>query len=134
MRATGQPTRTAGAPWIFVVCAALFIVLAGWPRPRAESAETQRRAPNSAFCFLCHAGKKTTWSASGHGQFDLTCDMCHNSHFSGVRMLLVAEARDLCYNCHGNIRDHFGTSGHGQARMTCSMCHDPHGTPEADPD
>lgn len=99
----------------------------------ADSYEKMLLKPKDQFCFLCHGDKQKTYNESGHGQFDIPCDMCHNAHGTGIEMMLIQESRDLCYTCHGDMQDHFEKSGHGEADLTCTMCHNPHGTPSEEP-
>lgn len=120
---------------VLIICA--FAVFTGFGvimgAGKAASFEKMLLKPKSEFCFMCHADKKTVYMKSGHGQFAVTCDMCHDAHGTGNKAMLIKPGQDMCYACHSDVKDHFSKSEHGTASLTCSMCHDPHGTPDAEP-
>jgi predicted CXXCH cytochrome family protein len=89
--------------------------------------------PKAEFCYLCHGDMKKIFMENGHGAFDLTCDMCHDVHGTGIDKMLIKQPNDLCYSCHADKKEHFESSGHAKADLTCIMCHNPHGTPPETP-
>lgn len=123
-------SKTVAAAFAFATFAGAAVLLGAG---KADSHEKMLLKPKAEFCYMCHADKKAVYMKSGHGKFDVTCDMCHNSHGSGNKSMLLKPGQDMCYACHSDVKDHFNKSEHGAAGITCNMCHDPHGTPDAEP-
>ena len=83
-------------------------------------------------CLACHDEKQDVFYESGHGQFDLTCSMCHKAHAMGEDVIPQRPSSTLCANCHADMHEFYVETGHGKIQVTCVMCHDPHGTPPED--
>ena len=75
---------------------------------------------SSNLCGTCHRDTQEQWQASQHGQSDLTCVDCHDSHATNLR---ASNTSDLCADCHGTLVAAFAHSGHAKQGMTCTDCH-----------
>jgi predicted CXXCH cytochrome family protein len=109
---------------MLVVFAALVLIQNG----AAYSYDKMLKKPKDKICALCHADKDKFFSTSGHGKFNVTCQMCHNPHGQGNKSMLKWKEGDFCYQCHSKMKTDFDSTGHGMVDVACQQCHDPHGT------
>jgi hypothetical protein len=71
-------------------------------------------------CAQCHKTTTDEWQASRHGQINLNCEACHNSHSQEPRAETVNE---LCTNCHKDTGSSFTHGTHANSGLSCSDCH-----------
>jgi predicted CXXCH cytochrome family protein len=60
------------------------------------------------------------FDTSVHGQQDLTCVRCHNSHTTKLKKDTVEE---LCASCHQDLTHFYGHSTHAEEDVLCTDCH-----------
>ena len=75
---------------------------------------------SSRMCGSCHIDTHTEWQDSVHGQEDLTCIRCHNSHTTELQADGVQE---LCQSCHNDVTHFYGETKHATEGLLCSDCH-----------
>ena len=76
--------------------------------------------PDYTLCARCHKTTTDEWRASKHGQINLNCEACHNSHSQAPRAETVNE---LCTNCHKDTGSSFTHGTHASSGLQCSDCH-----------
>jgi hypothetical protein len=76
--------------------------------------------PDATLCARCHKTTTDEWRASKHGQMNINCESCHNSHSQKPRADSVNE---LCMNCHKETGSSFTHGTHSNAGLQCSDCH-----------
>ena len=76
--------------------------------------------PDYTLCARCHKTTTDEWRASKHGQINLNCEACHNSHSQAPRAETVTE---LCANCHKDTGSSFTHGTHASSGLQCSDCH-----------
>jgi predicted CXXCH cytochrome family protein len=76
--------------------------------------------PDYTLCAGCHKTTADEWQASRHGQINLNCEACHNSHSQKPRAETVNE---LCTNCHKDTGSSFTHGTHASSGLECSDCH-----------
>lgn len=82
---------------------------------RVRASLRSARPAATDVCFKCHPEKRGPWVYEHLGGKVEGCTVCHVSHGSANRFLLIRrDARMLCIECHG-IR-HFG-------QISCLKCH-----------
>lgn len=82
---------------------------------RTRASLRSLRSSGTDVCFKCHPEKRGPWVYEHLGGKVEGCTICHVSHGSANRFLLIRrDARMLCIECHG-IR-HF-------AQISCLKCH-----------
>ena len=85
----------------------------------------------NGMCLNCH--EKNTgfaWHSGPHGNDEVACSDCHNSHKSQDPVLATASQPKVCYDCHQRQRsDAMKAFSHPffEGKMDCSSCHDVHG-------
>jgi predicted CXXCH cytochrome family protein len=88
------------------------------PANHPLSPATMSRSSN--LCGECHRDTQAQWKASKHGQSDLTCVNCHDSHGTNLR---ASSTSTLCADCHGTLVAAYAQSSHAQQGLTCTDCH-----------
>ncbi len=76
--------------------------------------------PDATLCARCHKTTTDEWRASNHGQMNINCESCHNSHSQQPR---AASINELCGNCHKDTGSSFTHGTHSTAGLQCSNCH-----------
>jgi hypothetical protein len=76
--------------------------------------------PDYTLCAKCHKTTTDEWRASKHGQINLDCEACHNSHSQEPR---AASVNELCTNCHKDTGDSFTHGTHANSGLSCNDCH-----------
>jgi formate-dependent nitrite reductase cytochrome c552 subunit len=76
--------------------------------------------PDYTLCVNCHKTTTDEWRASKHGQVNINCEACHNSHSQKPRADSVNE---LCGNCHKDTGTTFTHGTHANSGLKCSNCH-----------
>lgn len=76
--------------------------------------------PNADLCSACHKNTTDEWQASKHGQRNIVCEACHDSHSQQLKADSVTE---LCGNCHRDRGESFTHGTHSSAGLECSTCH-----------
>jgi DmsE family decaheme c-type cytochrome len=83
-------------------------------------------------CLTCHAGKKSVFERSAHGQSNESCIDCHSIHGAGEpQYLLKASEPQLCFQCHDDEKAAFSMPSRHKVEeglILCTDCHEPHGT------
>jgi nitrate/TMAO reductase-like tetraheme cytochrome c subunit len=74
---------------------------------------------DSAVCQDCHQETAEQWQNSLHGQANVQCISCHQSHSQEFRKADEA----LCVSCHRDQLDDFSHSIHTEANLVCTDCH-----------
>ena len=76
--------------------------------------------PDYTLCARCHKTTTDEWRASRHGEININCESCHNSHSQAPRADTV---NDLCSNCHKDTGTSFTHGTHANSGLQCSDCH-----------
>jgi tetrahydromethanopterin S-methyltransferase subunit F len=76
--------------------------------------------PDYTLCATCHKSTTDEWRASVHGQANINCEACHNSHSQEPRADSVNE---LCGNCHKDTGTSFTHGTHANSGLQCNDCH-----------
>jgi len=76
--------------------------------------------PDYTLCAGCHKTTTDEWQASKHGQINLNCEACHDSH---SQKPLAASVSELCMNCHKDTGSSFTHGTHANSGLDCSDCH-----------
>jgi len=76
--------------------------------------------PDYTLCARCHKTTTDEWQASKHGQVNLNCESCHDSH---SQKPLAASVSELCMNCHKDTGSSFTHGTHANSGLDCSDCH-----------
>ena len=82
-------------------------------------------------CFTCHETEIVKQEFE-HGPAGLgACNLCHDSHASNKKSLLIADGMKLCGGCHEELKELIDTAEHvhDPADDDCIDCHDPHSGP-----
>jgi hypothetical protein len=76
--------------------------------------------PDYTLCARCHKTTTDEWRASKHGEVNLNCESCHNSHSQQPR---AASVNELCTNCHKDTGSSFTHGTHASSGLQCNDCH-----------
>jgi len=82
--------------------------------------------PSSDPCQDCHANTHAEWLDSPHGEANVPCVGCHQSHSQELR---VGES-DLCVSCHREERRDSVHLAHSSSGIACAECHVPSNHPD----
>ena len=85
--------------------------------------------PSSDPCQDCHANTHAEWLNSPHGEANVPCVACHQSHSQEFRI----DESDLCVSCHREERQDTVHLAHSSSGIECAKCHVPSNHPAADP-
>ncbi len=75
---------------------------------------------SSRLCGQCHLDTFSEWQSSTHGQEELTCVKCHDSHSAGLK---ADSVQDLCQACHNEEVHFFSFTAHAAQGLLCTDCH-----------
>jgi len=76
--------------------------------------------PDYTLCARCHKTTTDEWRASKHGEVNINCEACHNSHSQKPRAETVNE---LCTTCHKDTGSSFTHGTHANSGLSCTNCH-----------
>jgi hypothetical protein len=74
---------------------------------------------DSGVCKDCHAETYEQWENSSHGQANVQCISCHQSHSQEFRLT----DETLCQTCHREQQNDFTHVTHAEANLACTNCH-----------
>lgn len=90
------------------------------PLQKDHPKEPMPVTPDYTLCARCHKTTTDEWRASRHGEMNINCESCHNSHSQKPRAETV---NDLCGNCHKDTGSSFTHGTHSNSGLQCSDCH-----------
>ncbi len=101
------------------------------PVPDAHPRDPMPVDTSPDLCGRCHTSARfdwQDWEVSTHYQRNMTCLVCHDPHYAGIRAIgtgedEIADASALCVNCHREHAMDFSYSVHHAEGLTCVDCH-----------
>jgi len=83
-------------------------------------------------CQSCHNDTaQMHWDGGAHGQADLSCAGCHQSHGTEDAVITQSGEVEVCTSCHQDLKASLNYPSRHPIRegdVTCSSCHAPHGS------